>query len=119
MKRIIFATLAMLALTGCGHNAIIYGKGLGFRAGIDPEHFSADVNFVYGEQITIAGRDEIEIELASDANGGQEQSTATVNTGHKLRIKIGRQVNGYACELVEAGANADQIRALLETGKEE
>ena len=63
MKRIIFATAAALSvaiLTGCGHNAITYGKGLGFRAGIDPEHFSADVNFVYGEQITIAGRDEIE-----------------------------------------------------------
>ena len=30
------------ALCSCGHNAIIFDKGVGFRAGIDPEHLSAD-----------------------------------------------------------------------------
>ena len=66
----------MLCLCGCGHNAIVFDKGLGFRAGFDPEHLSADVRFVYGEALTLAVRDNIELEWVSDAEGGQEQSSA-------------------------------------------
>ena len=68
-----FAALSVAVLTGCGHNAIIFDKGVGFRAGFDPEHLSADVRFVYGEAVTLAVRDKIELELVSDAEGGQEQ----------------------------------------------
>ena len=108
-----FAALSVAALTGCGHNAIIFDKGVGFRAGFDPEHLSADVRFVYGEAVTLAVRDKIELELVSDAEGGQEQSAADVKAGSKLKIKIGRQVNGAARDLIEAGATAEQINALL------
>lgn len=103
---------AVFGLTACGHNAIVLDKGLGFRAGIDPEHLSADVRFVYGEALTLATRDNMELEWVSDAEGGQEQAAADVKTGSKLRVKIGPQVNGYFVESVEAGATADQIRAL-------
>jgi hypothetical protein len=111
--RIFLAALAVTLLTGCGHNAIVFDKGFGFHAGVDPEHFSADVRFVYGEALTLATRDNLELELVSDVEGGQEQSTADVKTGSKLRIKIGRQVNGAARDLVEAGATAEQIHELL------
>jgi len=107
--------LSASILTGCGHNAIVFDKGFGFRAGFDPEHLSADVRFVYGEALTLAVRDNIELELVSDAEGGQDQAAADVKTGSKLKIKIGRQVNGAARDLIEAGADADQIRALLST----
>ena len=107
------AALSGAVLTGCGHNAIIFDKGVGFRAGFDPEHLSADVRFVYGEAVTLAVRDKIELELVSDAEGGQEQSAADVKAGSKLKIKIGRQVNGAARDLIEAGATAEQINALL------
>ena len=113
-----FAALSVAILTGCGHNAIIFDKGVGFRAGIDPEHLSADVRFVYGEAVTLAVRDKIELELVSDAEGGQEQSAADVKAGSKLKIKIGRQVNGAARDLIEAGATAEQIQALLSTPAE-
>lgn len=108
-----FAILFIGLLTGCGHNAIVFDKGFGFHAGVDPEHFSADVRFVYGEALTLAARDNLELELVSDVEGGQEQSAADVKTGSKLRIKIGRQVNGAARDLIEAGATADQIHELL------
>lgn len=101
------------ALCACGHNAIVFDKGVGFRAGFDPEHLSADVRFVYGEAVTLAVRDKIELELVSDAEGGQEQTTADVKTGSKLRIKIGRQLNGAARDLIEAGATAEQIHEIL------
>ena len=114
MKKIkmFLATLAAAMLCSCGHNAIVFGKGFGLRAGFDPEHMSADVSFVYGEQLTLAARDNIEIELVSDVEGGQEQSTADVKTGSRLKIRIGEQVNGYFVNALETGATADQIAAL-------
>ena len=111
--KIFFAAFAAAILTGCGHNAVVFDKGFGFHAGVDPEHFSADVRFVYGEALKLATRDNVELELVSDVEGGQEQSTADVKTGSKLRIKIGRQVNGAARDLIEAGATAEQIHELL------
>ena len=111
--KLFLAALSMAMLTGCGHNAIVFDKGFGFHAGVDPEHFSADVRFVYGEALTLATRDKIELELVSDAEGGQEQSAADVKAGSKLKIKIGRQINGAACDLIEAGATAEQIQAML------
>lgn len=115
---IFFDLAAILGLTGCGHNAVVFDKGFGFHAGVDPEHFSADVRFVYGEALTLATRDMVELELVSDVEGGQEQSAADVKTGSKLRIKIGRQVNGAARDLIEAGATSDQIHELLQNPAE-
>jgi len=117
--KIFIAAFVMAMLTGCGHNAIVFDKGFGFHAGVDPEHFSADVRFVYGEALTLATRDMIELELVSDVEGGQEQATADVKTGSKLRIKIGRQANGYARDLIEAGATAEQIHELFFNGIKE
>ncbi len=106
----VFLNLAALfVLTGCGHNAVVFGKGFGLRTGFDPEHMSADVSFIYGEQLTLAARDNIEIELASDVEGGQEQATADVKTGSKLKIRIGQQVNGYFVDAVKAGASAADL----------
>lgn len=109
----------MLCLCGCGHNAIVFDKGLGFRAGFDPEHLSADVRFVYGEALTLAVRDNIELEWVSDAEGGQEQSSADAKTASKLKIRIGRQANGATRDIIEAGATADQLRALFDPEKAE
>jgi hypothetical protein len=103
------AALAAAMLCSCGHNAVVFGKGFGLRAGFDPEHMSADVSFIYGEQLTLAARDNIEIELVSDVEGGQESANADVKTGSKLKIRIGQQINGYFVEAVEAGANAADL----------
>jgi len=111
--RAFLAALSVAMLTACGHNAIQFSKGIGFDAGFDPEHMSARVNLRYGEILSVAARDNIDVELATGVEGGQEQTSADVKTGSKLRIKIGRQVNGAARDLIEAGATADQIHELL------
>ena len=116
--RAFLAALTAAMLCSCGHNAIVFGKGFGLRAGFDPEHMSADVSFIYGEQLTLAARDNIEIELVSDVEGGQEQAAADVKTGSKLRIKIGRQINGAARDLIEAGATPEHIHAMLDPAAE-
>ena len=108
------ASAALLGtLCSCGHNAVVFGKGFGFRAGLDPEHLSADFSVIYGEQLTLAARDNLEIDLKTDVTGGSESAAASTAADSILRIRIGRQVNGYACDLIQAGASPDHLRALL------
>ncbi len=101
-------------LTACGHNAITYGDGIGFDAGINPENYTASFNLRYGKILSAVTRDNVEIEVTgkTDANGasGTEKSgNAAVSTDGTLKIKIGRQINGAAVDLVKAGADADKV----------
>ena len=117
MKHIVLivAFAMTVLLTACGHNAFVLDKGVGFRAGFDPEHLSADVRFVYGEALTVAARDNFEIELVSDMEGGQEQSSAAAKTGTMFRVKVGQQINGYTVDAIKAGASAkDLVRPVPE-----
>ena len=106
---LIVAGFAACILCSCGHNAIVFGKGLGLRAGFDPEHFSADVSFLYGEQVVVAGRDNIKIKLKTGVNGGQENATASTSADSVFEIEIGQQINGYFCDAVKAGADAKDL----------
>ena len=116
---LIVAFAMTVLLTACGHNAFVLDKGFGFRAGFDPEHMSADVRFVYGEAVTIAARDNFEVELTSDMEGGQEQSSAAAKTGTRFRVKVGQQIAGYTVDAIKAGAQAkDLIRPLPEESAE-
>lgn len=116
--KLFFAALAVALLTGCGHNALVYSDGIGFDAGLDPEHFSASFNLRYGKILTAAVRDCVEMEMTGEAQGGADTgtpSTSSATTTAGVKLKIGRQVNGYTRDMIEAGATADQIRALLES----
>lgn len=107
---ILFAVcFGMFVFCGCGHNAIQFSKGIGFDAGFDPEHMSARVNLRYGEILSVAARDNIEVELATGVEGGQESAQAKTVTDSALKIKIGQQVNGYFVEAIEAGADAKDL----------
>ena len=108
------AVFAAVILAGCGHNAIQYGDGIGFDAGVNPENYTASFNLRYGKILSAVTRDNVEIEVTgkTDANGasGTEKSgNAAVSTDGTLKIKIGRQINGAAVDLVKAGADADKV----------
>ncbi|MDD2317894.1 MAG: hypothetical protein PHD57_11195 [Desulfobacterales bacterium] len=117
MKNLFFVGVAVCAaviLAGCGHNAIQYGDGIGFDAGINPENYTASFNLRYGKILSAVTRDNVEIEVTgkTDANGasGTEKSgNAAVSTDGTLKIKIGRQINGAAVDLVKAGPDADKV----------
>ena len=117
MKEILVVGAAILAaglLAGCGHNAIQYGDGIGFDAGVNPENWTASFTLRYGKILSAVTRDNVEIELtgSADANGsaGTEKSgTSGVVTNGNLRVKIGRQINGAAVDLVEAGAPPEKV----------
>lgn len=108
------AVLAAGLLAGCGHNAIQYGDGLGFDAGINPENYTLSLNLRYGKILSAVTRDNVEIEVtgktdANGASGAEKSGNAAVNTDGTLKIKIGRQINGAAVDLVKAGADADKV----------
>ena len=100
--KIFFATIAAILFCGCGHNAIQFSDGIGFDAGVDPEHFSASFNLRYGKILSVAVRDNAEIEMTGAAQGGQEASDASTSTSSGIKIKIGRQINGYTVEALKA-----------------
>ena len=101
-------------LTACGHNAITYGDGIGFDAGINPENYTASFNLRYGKILSAVTRDNVEIEVtgktdANGASGAEKSGNAAVSTDGTLKIKIGRQINGATVDLVKAGADADKV----------
>lgn len=112
------AALAAGLLAGCGHNAIQYGDGVGFDAGINPENCTLSLNLRYGKIFSAVTRDNVEIELTGKANadgsaGLEKTAQSSVGTDGNLKVKIGRQINGAAVDLVKAGANADKVLQTL------
>ncbi len=111
---IISAIFAALFLCSCGHNVIQYGDGVGFDASLNPENYTVGFNLRYGKILSAVTRDNVEIELTGKANAdgstGTEKSGSTaVATDGSLKVKIGRQINGAAVDLVEAGADSGKV----------
>ena len=74
MKNLFLIGAAVLAaglLSGCGHNVIQYGDGLGFDASLNPENYTVGFNLRYGKILSAVTRDNVEIEMTgtADANG--------------------------------------------------
>ena len=120
-----FAAVCIAALlTGCGHNSIQYGDGVGFDFGINPENWTASMNLRYGKILTAVTRDNVEIELSGNASadtqtGAEKSAQSKVGTDGTLKIRIGRQINGAAVDLVKAGASADKVVETLADGKKQ
>ena len=112
--------IAML-LTSCGHNSFQYGDGVGFDFGVNPENWTASLTLRYGKILTAVTRDNVEIELTGNADakgsaGPEKTGSSGVVTDGALKVKIGRQINGAAVDLVKAGADADAVVEALTDG---
>ena len=119
-----FAAVCIALLTGCGHNSFQYGDGVGFDFGVNPENWTASMTLRYGKILTAVTRDNVEIELMGTANantqsGGEKTALTKVGTDGNLKIRIGRQINGAAVDLVKAGASADKVVETLADGKKQ
>ena len=126
MRKIMLVLAAMCAalLTGCGHNSIQYGDGVGFDFGINPENWTASMTLRYGKILTAVTRDNVEIELSGNASadtqtGTEKTALSKVGTDGNLKIRIGRQINGAAVDLVKAGASAEKVVETLADGKKQ
>ena len=114
MKTFFFLVIipAVFFLTGCAHNVVTYGDGIGVDVGVDPEHFSASFTLRYGKTLTAITRDNVEIGLNGKAGVDGipvQENDSKVATDGSLHVKIGRQINGYAVDLVEAGADPGKV----------
>ena len=121
---LVLAAMCVALLTGCGHNSVQYGDGVGFDFGINPENWTASMNLRYGKILTAVTRDNVEIELSGNASadtqtGAEKTALSKVGTDGNLKIRIGRQINGAAVDLVKAGANADKVVETLADGKKQ
>ena len=126
VRNVLLATVAVgltMLLCSCGHNAITYGDGVGFDFGVNPENCTMSMNLRYGKILSAVVRDNTEIELSGKVNAdgaagatGTENKTGVSSDG-TLRVKIGRQINGAAVDLVEAGADADKVLESLSDPK--
>lgn len=101
--------LAALLLAGCGHNAIQYGDGIMLETTINPESYAFGVSLRYGKILTVAVRENAEVEMEGAGNGsatpgGESAQTGASSTG-KVKVKIGPQLTGRFVEAVEAGAS--------------
>ncbi|MBQ6599079.1 MAG: hypothetical protein IJH79_16130 [Lentisphaeria bacterium] len=127
MRKLVLAFAAVCVaaiLTGCGHNSIQYGDGVGFDFGINPENWTASMTLRYGKILTAVTRDNVEIELSGNASadtqtGAEKTALSKVGTDGNLKIRIGRQINGAAVDLVKAGASADKVVETLADGKKQ
>jgi len=117
MKKIFVLEAALLLcviMCSCGHNCLNYGDGIGFDAGINPENWTASFTLRYGKILTAVTRDNVEIELTGNADakgsaGTEKTGLSGVVTDGALKVKIGRQINGAAVDLVKAGAPAERV----------
>ena len=122
---LVLAAVCLAAmLTGCGHNSIQYGDGVGFDFGINPENWTASMTLRYGKILTAVTRDNVEIELSGNASadtqtGAEKTALSKVGTDGNLKIRIGRQINGAAVDLVKAGASADKVIEALADAKKQ
>ena len=110
------ALAATVILSGCGHNAIQYGDGVGFDVGINPENCMLSMNLRYGKILSAVTRDNVELEMTgkatADGSAVTDQQTGMTTDG-TLKVKIGRQINGAAVDLVEAGADPNKVMEVL------
>ena len=125
MRKIMLGLAAVcisILLTSCGHNSFQYGDGVGFDFGVNPENWTASLTLRYGKILTAVTRDNVEIELSGNANAdgsaGMETTAKTkIGTDGNLKIRVGRQINGAAVDLVKAGASADKVVETLADDK--
>ena len=127
MRKIMLGLAAVCVaaiLTGCGHNSFQYGDGVGFDFGVNPENWTASLTLRYGKILTAVTRDNVEIELSGNANAdgsaGMETTARTkIGTDGNLKIRVGRQINGAAVDLVKAGARTDKVVESLTENKKQ
>ena len=82
------------------------------------------MNLRYGKILTAVTRDNVEIELSGNASadtqtGAEKTALSKVGTDGNLKIRIGRQINGAAVDLVKAGARTDKVVESLTENKKQ
>lgn len=111
----------IVACSGCGHNAIQYSDGIGFETVIRPDTGNFGITFRYGKILSVAARENTEVEMQGNGDGGGNTGNAAVNANNSgaVKIKIGKQITGYYVDALTAGATPEQLKAYIAEEKTE
>ena len=106
MKNTAILTLAavlLLVLTGCGHNIVTYGDGIGLETTFRPDNGNFGVVLRYGKVLTATVRENVTVEMQGEGSGGGEaEGKASASSSASLKIATGRQTNGYTVDAIRA-----------------
>jgi len=101
---------AALCLAGCGHNIVTYGDGIGLETTFRPDNGNFGVVLRYGKVLTATVRENTTVEMQGEGQGGGEaEGKAAASSSASLKIKTGRQTNGYTVDAIRAGAGSGGI----------
>lgn len=96
----------LFCITGCGHNAVVYGKGFGASIGFVPDQMKLSVDFHYGDTLTAVFKEQTEIKFKTtsdnSAEAGKEAGKGTTGGSTEITIKTEDQVTGYVVDKVKA-----------------
>ena len=104
----IICVMAILSLTGCGHNIVNYSDGVGFETTLRPDSGNFGITFRYGKILSVAVRENSEVEMEGEGSGDGEASGGASASG-SVKIKVGRQITGYYVDARKAGATAEEL----------
>ena len=100
MKKIFFAAIAALMLTGCGHNlgTVVHGKFVNF--GYDPELNKFGIQYVNGIMMTGMNKElsENKLKFTDSAEKDGMKTSTTIEYSNKN----GEQITGYGVDAIEA-----------------
>ncbi len=118
-KGIVAALLAALvvALSGCSHNIVTYGDGVGFETTLRPDSGNFGVTFRYGKILSIAARENFEAEMVGSGKGDAADGKGGASSDGSVKVKIGKQITGYYVDAIKAGATPKQIDEYLDAEK--
>lgn len=110
----LFGALIVIC-SGCGHNAIQYSDGIGFETVIRPDTGNFGITFRYGKILSVAARENTEVEMTGEGSGGGNGGNNSVNASSSggVKIKIGKQITGYYVDALTAGATPEQLKAYI------
>lgn len=96
----------IFCITGCGHNAVVYGKGFGASIGFVPDQMKLSVDFRYGDTLTAVFKEKTEIKFKSvsdnSAEAGKEAGKGATGGSTEISIKTENQVTGYTVDKIKA-----------------
>lgn len=101
------AAILLLVLTGCGHNIVTYGDGIGFETTFRPD--SGNFGFVlrYGKVLSATVRENTLVEMVGEGKGGAEGSASgSASASGSVTIKTDSQTTGYTVDAIRAKAEA-------------
>lgn len=106
MKKIVFllALIALVTLTGCSHNAAVFGFGKVVKLG----NMECELLYVNGIAVIDYSRENSSWEMEIDDEDGlsYDPDTNTVKGIKKVKRTIGTQITGYLVDLAEKDPTA-------------